>query len=258
MSKLIVMADPHLVAPPETFRGHDASALLDQGLRHAAARHPDADRLILMGDLTNRGESEAYVALRQLLDGLPWPATLMMGNHDDRAVFSKIFPEHPTDPHGFVQTLTDLTDLRIVTLDSLDPDCTTTEAGRLCPERLAWLETALSEADRPCLVFVHHQPFATGFPAMDGIGLENAADFHAALAQGPVAHVFAGHMHRTITASVSGIAMTVLKSTSRVQTPMQLGRPGFGTPVDEPGAYAIVLTSGSDVVVHFEDFTLTQ
>ena len=56
-------------------------------------------------------------------------------------------------------------------------------------------------------------------------------------------------------ASVGGVPMTVLKGTCH-QTRMLLGQSGFGTPVDEPGAYGIVLTRGPDVAVHFEDFTL--
>ena len=92
---------------------------------------------------------------------------------------------------------------------------------------------------------------------MDAIGLKNAAALRAVLKSGPVVHVLSGHIHRTISASVDGLAMTVFKSTCH-QMPMLLGAEGTGHSVDEPGAYGIVLLTGSDVVVHMEDFTLPE
>ena len=77
------------------------------------------------------------------------------------------------------------------------------------------------------------------------------------LASGPVTHVFAGHIHRTITATVDGLPMTVFKSPCH-QMPMVLGAEGSGHSVPEPGAYGILTTRGPNVVVHFEDFTLPE
>ena len=257
MSKLIVMTDPHLVPAPGQIIGLDPAARLSQGLLHAAERHADADRLIIMGDLTNTGDATSYEALREALSKMPWPVTLMMGNHDHRPTFRKVFPDHPTDPTGFVQTLVDLDDVRIITLDSLERDSDVPESGWLCAERLDWLASALQSANRPCIVFIHHPPFMTGFSGMDGIALRNADAMRDVLKTGPVAHLFAGHVHRTITASIDGLSMTIFKSTCH-QMPMLLGQEGFGHSVDEPGAYGIILTDGADVVVHFEDFTLPK
>ena len=92
---------------------------------------------------------------------------------------------------------------------------------------------------------------------MDGIALRNPDALRDVLKTGPVAHLFAGHVHRTITASIDGLSMTIFKSTCH-QMPMLLGQEGFGHSVDEPGAYGIILTDGADVVVHFEDFTLPK
>ncbi len=257
MSKLIVMTDPHLVPAPGEIIGLDPRDRLIRGLAHAAKHHADADRLIIMGDLTHAGEAEAYIALRPMLDDLPWPVTLMMGNHDHRATFRKVFPEHPTDPNGFIQTAIDMDNIRIITLDSLDDVPDVPQAGQLCPDRMGWLEARLEEAERPCLIFVHHPPFQTGLHGMDGIALQNPKAFRDTLGFGNVAHVFAGHVHRNITASIDGISMTTLKGTCQ-QTPLLLDQPGFGQPIDEPGAYGIILTKGEGVVVHFEDFTLSD
>ena len=256
MAKILVMTDLHLTLEGETIIGLDPGARLAQGLAHAVRVHPDADRLILMGDLTHHGRGAEYARLKSLLTALPWPVTLMIGNHDNRAAFRAAFPDAATDENGFVQSVTDAGDVRLVCLDTHEIRPSVQHAGRLCPQRMDWLTRTLAADTRPCLVFLHHPPFATGFTGMDGIGLLNAAELRATLAaHANVAHVFAGHIHRTITASVDGLPVTVFKSPCH-QMPMLLGAPGFGHSVAEPGAYGIILTVGADVVVHFEDFTL--
>ena len=254
MTKLLVMTDLHLVAPGGTIIGLDPLQRFQDGLEHAARLHPDTERLIVMGDLTNDGNPHAYEALRNALEGAPWPVTLMMGNHDNRGAFKAAFPEYPIDSKGFVQSISDMENARIITLDSLDESLEIPEAGRLCADRLAWLKSAV-ETDRPCLVFIHHPPFDTGFTGMDGISLQDRGAFFQTLTHGNIAYLFAGHVHRTINANVRGYPITIFKSTCH-QMPMLLGQDGFGHSVDEPGAYGIVLIQDADVVVHFEDFTL--
>ena len=162
------------------------------------------------------------------------------------------------DAGGFVQCSLDLGPVRLICLDTHDPTPDPHHSGHLCPARLDWLDRTLGAADRPCLIFLHHPPFDSGFTGMDRIGLTNAAELRALLARHPrVAHVFAGHIHRTITATVDGVPITVFKSPCH-QMPMLLGEEGSGHSVDEPGAYGIVLADKAGVVVHFEDFTRPQ
>ncbi|MDJ0638290.1 MAG: phosphodiesterase [Paracoccaceae bacterium] len=255
MSKLLVMTDLHLTDGSKTIIGLDPFQRLRQGLDHALRNHPDADRLLLLGDLTHFGQTVSYQALRDALNDLPWPISFLLGNHDRRSTFRKVFPETPVDPNGFVQSAVDLDDVRLITLDSLDETANPAHSGILCDDRMAWLKAQLSEADRPCLVFVHHPPFESGFVGMDAIRLRNDRAFLDLIAQHNVSHVFAGHIHRTITAKAAGVPVTVFKSTCH-QMPMLLGEAGSTHSVDEPGAYGIVLTNGPDCVVHFEDFGL--
>ena len=258
MAKILVMTDLHMTPEGARIIGLDPAARLAAGLAHAARVHPDADRLVLMGDLTHHGAPEEYARLQALLDNLPWPVTLMIGNHDTRATFRAAFPGVPVDPGGFVQSAVDLEDVRLVCLDTHETAPEPEHSGRLCPARLDWLKATLDRDDRPCLVFLHHPPFDTGFTGMDRIGLVNAPELRRVLLSRPqVAHVFAGHVHRTICATIEGLPVTVFKSPCH-QMPMLLGEEGSGHSVDEPGAYGIVLTQGGNVVVHFEDFTLPR
>lgn len=254
MTKLLVMTDPHLTPGAERIIDLDPLDRLTATLDHAAHNHPDAERLILNGDLTHHGDRESYRKLHTALVDRLWPVSLVMGNHDNRGIFREVFPDCPVDPSGFVQSVVDMDSLRIITLDSLDEDgIVPMHAGHLCQRRLDWLATQLADAGKkPCLVFLHHPPFRSGFDGMDDIRLLNAAAFAEVLSHGPVAHVFAGHIHRNITSTVGSIPVTVLKSTCH-QMPMLLGTDGSHHSVDEPSGYAIVLVDGADVVVHLED-----
>ena len=258
MAKIIVFTDIHIRAEGQRIIGLDPAARFAQGLAHAARLHPDAACAVLMGDLADTGVRAEYEILRRILADAPWPVIPMMGNHDNREVFRQVFPEAPRDPNGFVQAVRDLEGGRLITLDTLDPSTEPHHGGRLCSKRLDWLKAALAQAQgQGCLVFLHHPPFDTGFAGMDRIGLHNAAELRDLLASGPVTHVFAGHIHRTITATVDGLPMTVFKSPCH-QMPMMLGAEGSGHSVPEPGAYGILTTRGPNVVVHFEDFTLPE
>ncbi len=256
MPKILVMTDLHILPPEGRIIGLDPSKRLESVLDHAARAHPDADRLILMGDLTHHGTAEEYAGLARLLEGRPWPVSLMIGNHDDRATFRAAFPDAATDEDGFVQSVVDFDCLRLILLDTVDPDALPRHSGRLCARRRAWLDAALSSADgRTCLVFMHHPPFLSGLEGMDRIALQDAKDVCDTFRAGSVAHVFAGHIHRTIHATASGVPITVLKSPCH-QMPMVLGPSSSDDSVDEPGGYGIVLCNDADVVVHFADVLL--
>ncbi|NNJ69461.1 MAG: phosphodiesterase [Boseongicola sp.] len=257
MAKILVMTDLHITEAGNTIIGLDPAMRLSETLAHAVKHHPDASHLILTGDLTHHGTTPEYDRLKDVLHDLPWPVSYLIGNHDDRATFRQAFPEVPTDADGFVQTVIDLPDTRLILLDTVDENAPNPHAGRLCPSRLAWLQTALSESPNPCLVFMHHHAFDTGFTGMDRINLANAAAVRALLKTHNTRHVFAGHVHRTIHATVDGLSMTVFKSPCH-QQPLTLGDDASSSSIDEPAGYGILLTDGPNVVVHFEDVGLPE
>lgn len=249
------MTDLHLTPGAERIIGLDPLERFMDGLRHASQNHSDAERLILTGDLTHYGDEESYQKLKTALYGMPWPVSFLLGNHDDRSAFKRVFLDCPCDQRGFVQSVVDLDGLRLITLDTLDTNgAVQPHAGHLCSARLDWLRDQLLGANNtPCLVFLHHPPIETGFVGMDEIRLQDDHAFWCTIPDSAVAHVFAGHVHRTITSSANGIPVTIFKSTCH-QMPMLLGAPGAHHSVNEPGSYGIILSEGPRVVVHFEDF----
>lgn len=257
MAKILVMTDLHITEPGNPIIGLDPATRLAETLAHAARHQSDASHLILTGDLTHNGTPIEYQRLKETLLELPWPVSYIIGNHDHRATFCEAFPEAPTDTSGFVQSIIDLPDTRLILLDTVDETHEIPHAGRLCTNRLAWLQQTLSESSNPCLVFMHHHPFDSSFTGMDKINLSNATEVRAILKNSNTSHVFAGHIHRTIHATIDGLSMTVFKSPCH-QQPMMFGTEGSSFSIDEPAGYGILLTDGPNVVVHFEDVGLPR
>ncbi len=222
----------------------------------------DADLLIVTGDLTHWGDLDAYGLLKELLEPLALPVRLLIGNHDLRKNFQQIFADAERDADGFVQFVEDIGGWRLIGLDSstslqaIDPD---RDNGRLCAKRMAFLERALDGAEeRRVVVFLHHTPFVTGFPGMDDIMLEKAAEFFALLKKrGNVDLVVSGHIHRTISANIGGILQAVFKSTAH-QAPFDFVSKSSAIASIEPPAYGLLLLEDYGVVVHTEDYMWPQ
>lgn len=257
-AKILVFTDIHIDVEPRQGRP-DPQERLATGIAHAMAHQPDADVLVITGDLTHKGDAASYRRLRELLAPLTIPTHLLIGNHDDRATFLNAFPETQTDADGFVQQVVDLADVRLVMLDTLfgpPYDYPASHAGELCDKRLAWFETALTTTEKPCIVFMHHPPHETGFAAMDPIRLQNPASFYEiAHRAGNVMHIICGHIHRTISGTHRGVSFSMFKSLVG-QMPMNFQTTDTQIEADEPPAYGILLINREGVVAHCEDFLL--
>lgn len=255
MHKILVTTDIHITRPGKQIIGLDPVERFTRVLAKAASDHPDADRMIVTGDLTHWGGANEYDRLKQCLGGLPWPVDLMMGNHDNRENFRRAFPDAPTTAAGHVQQIIDLPGWRLITLDSHDETYTEpVHSGFLCEDRLDWLREALSGAkDAQIVVFIHHPPLRTFFDGMDEIGLRNIEALLGILEGAPrMRHVIAGHIHRTMSGSARGLPVTIFKSPCH-QAPLTIGPSSHSDSIDEPGAYGIVLLHDDGVTVHSED-----
>lgn len=252
--KLLVLTDVHVVEPGGRIIGLNPSDRLMQVIDHAQENHPDADHMVIMGDLTHHGRPAQYQELRKCLTGLTLPVSLMLGNHDDRANFLDAFPQAPTTSAGHVQQVVRLGGHHLICLDSLDEQADPQHSGLLCDARMAWLREALIAAQgAPVTLAIHHPPFVTGFVGMDKIRLRNEDQLHALIAEFPnVVQILSGHVHRSISGGVQGTAFATFKSTCD-QSPMILDVTGSDSSVDEPPGYGIVLFTESGVIVHNDD-----
>lgn len=206
MMKILQITDTHLVRPGETIYGLDPAARLRAVVDDIRLCHADADLVVVTGDMTDRGEREAFRLFRDEISRLPMPVRLLLGNHDDRRAFRDVFPDHPVDPNGFVQSAMDAPDGigRLIFLDTNEPGWS---GGRLCPARLAWLEARLEEAaDQPVTIFMHHPPADLGLTHFEKINLADPSPFLAMLSghAGGIRMIVIGHVHLPISGSLPG------------------------------------------------------
>ena len=254
MSRVIQITDLHLVPPGRALFDTDPAVRLRLCLRDIAARQGAADLLVFTGDLTHRGEPEAYALLARILaEETALPCRLLLGNHDDRAAFRAAFPDQPVDPAGFVQSVVDLPEGRLILLDTLEVG---RHGGTLCPLRLGWLRARLDEAaGRPVHLFLHHPPFAIGMAGVDGIRLRDHDALAEVLAGHGVAQMYFGHVHRPVAGNWRGIPIAMgyglnHQAALNLDGARHRGRTG-------PAEYAVILMEADRTIVHFHDFLYT-
>ena len=178
----------------------DTAGALRRCLSAIARLRPAPDAVVVTGDLVDMGDAEEYAHLREILDELPMPYYLLVGNHDHRDALRQAFPEHVwLGRDGFVQYAVDLGPCRLLALDTQDPPH---GGGRLCERRLQWLEQELGRAPaKPTILAMHHPPFVTGIGHMDKIGLprEDRQRLSELVSRHPqIERIVCGHLHRPI------------------------------------------------------------
>lgn len=247
--KIIHISDIHLTIPGEEMGGLDPHARFARALADVADNHQDADRVVITGDLAHWGEKEAYETLKIVLADLSIPVRLMIGNHDDRENFRKVFNDHPVDANGFVNHAETVDGTRMIYLDSVGHK---THAGHFCTARREWLEAELATADR-ARIFLHHNPMPVGLPAEDKIGLtpEDRAPFEDLLKTygDRIDYIHFGHVHAPIHGRFAGIPFASVPSTGNQSLPdMRESELLKGAPMDP--AYFVLLIDGDDTTIH--------
>jgi Icc protein len=244
------ITDTHIKAGGKPAYGRvDTAAMLRRCIDHVARRTPRPDVVLLTGDLVDFGRADEYQFLRELLDSLPIPYYLLPGNHDDRQQLREAFPDHAylRQWAPFVQYAIDDWALRLIALDTVIPG---EGGGRLCDERLAWLDRQLAGApQRPTLIAMHHPPFRTFIAHMDEIGLDGYRQFAGVLARHPqVERIVCGHLHRPIEARVAGIVASTCPSPAH-QVALDLAPDAPARFMMEPPGYQLHCWSAETGVV---------
>jgi 3',5'-cyclic AMP phosphodiesterase CpdA len=256
MLTFIHLTDTHLIAPGGKLYDLDPQARLEAAVASIAARHGPGSACpaafaVITGDLTHHGEPAAYHALGAALDRLPFPAHLMIGNHDSREAFRTAFPDTPT-ADGFVQYGLDTPAGRLLLMDTHTP---AGHYGELCGTRLAWLRDQLEGSSGPVLLFLHHNPLLLSVPSMEPYTIREREQLWAVLEphRARVRHIFFGHLHRPVFGSWHGIPFGTIRATSH-QVALDFAARGETPGSHEPPAYAVVRVTAESVVIHVHDF----
>ena len=236
------LSDFHLFArkPDSQLIRPDIADVLRRIFADVAGFEPTIDVVVCTGDLTDGGAKEDYALLRELLAPLSARVLAIPGNHDLRSnfrhAFSDILPFDEGEPaqyeiiHGGIRFL------------ALDTVIENSVKGRLCPQRLAWIEKKLAEPFAgQTTILMHHPPNSSGLRFFDNIGLvEGSEAFGRMIAphRGKL-NIMCGHIHRPTQAMWNGAFVAVAGSPA-FQTDLDLRvRAVEPTVVDIPYAYFI-------------------
>jgi 3',5'-cyclic-AMP phosphodiesterase len=206
--RLTHLTDPHLYGgESELLRGIATLPSLEATLAHARQRDWPPDALLITGDLV-QDDPAGYVHFRRLFGNLRLPVLCLPGNHDEPEAMRRELDCAPFVVGGVV----DLGLWRIVLLDSTIPR---SAAGRLGPERLAALQSALAGApQRHALVCLHHHPVPMASRWLDRVGLQNAEEFLDVIDRHPnVRGIVWGHVHQSYDALRKGVRLLATPST---------------------------------------------
>jgi Icc protein len=222
----------------------DTTASLQQVIEAVNTLEPRPAFAVLGGDLaspdildhhriwTPEEFESSYVLLQELLQALPCPTYMLMGNHDNRIAFHRIFGNAVSTPDAPHYYSFDYQGYHFVALDSQQPGA---PGGYLDSAQLTWLRQDL-EAHRgqPTLVFVHHHPWPLGLAWIDAMSLHNGEELMRLLETYPeVRWVICGHVHTDQVIQRHGVTVMTTPSTcvqvSKIsQTPKSFpGPPGF-------------------------------
>ncbi|MBP2698156.1 metallophosphoesterase [Pseudomonas alliivorans] len=247
--KIAWLSDLHLVVPGgDPPRGVDPAFRAKLCLDDVRARHADADRLVITGDLIQLRHTGAYGLLKELLEEMPMPARLLVGNHDDRAAFLEAFPDMPNE-FGYVQSSEMVDGHQLIYLDTVAAGGK--HHGQLDSVRLQWLDRALGHCDCPALLFMHHPPTMVGIPALDKMRLnEGDAGLLEILHRHShrLIHLFCGHVHRSISGTWGGFPYAVM-TTPHVGFELDMQQHKL-LPVDEAPGYGVIQRLDSSIIVH--------
>ncbi|MEM7742349.1 MAG: phosphodiesterase [Pseudomonadota bacterium] len=249
--KLLQLTDIHLTTPGHTIGGRDPNANFERALDHALSHHPDAEAVVVTGDLSDWGELADYQRLKQTIATRAVPVHPCIGNHDDRATFLQVFPEL-ADENGFVQRVVPLSHGTAILLDTWAPG---THAGSFCASRAMWLDQRLADADGPVFLFMHHNPVPTHVAPVDRIMLQDPGRLGNVVARHrtKLGHIFFGHCHVPIAGSFHGVPISAPRGTNHAGW-MNFGEGTLLTSSDLPEAYAVVIVDGASITVHMVEY----
>jgi 3',5'-cyclic AMP phosphodiesterase CpdA len=249
--KFIVLTDLHLMKPGERLWGLDPLERFERCLADIEKHHSDAEFCVITGDLCDVAAPEAYAALKTRIDRFPLKMFLMIGNHDRRDTFKRVFGPDYCDSNGFVQGAFRAGRMSCLFLDTCKEG--KTSAGSYCAKRRGWLAGELSRAKgQEICLFMHHPPFDIGHGLMDLIKLDDGQGFHETIKDHDIRHLFFGHAHRPVSGIWRGIPFAAPPSLNH-QLPL-VGGSVETVYSDEPAMYAVVMAEDDRTIVHMDAF----
>lgn len=216
---LLHVSDTHLLAAGrKLYDKVDSDALLQRLFDEVEASGARPEAIVFTGDLADKGETEAYLRLREIVEPaaarIGARAIWVMGNHDDRGAFrtTLLGTQASTMP---IDAVYDLNGLRLITLDSTVPGH---HFGAITTAQLDWLAHELSTpAPHGTILAMHHPPIPSVLDLAVAVELRDQAPLAEVLRGSDVRSILAGHLHYSSTATFAGIPVSVASASCYTQ-----------------------------------------
>lgn len=207
------------------------------------------EAIVVTGDLSCDGNSQAYALIRSVFSCLSRPCFMVPGNHDRRKPFLEILSDFCPNPlrADNLSYAVDLGHTRLLMLDTLQPGL---HWGAVPEDVLDWLEQELHRSDAPTLVCCHHTPVKPGMGFMDEPfgGANRLIDL---LSSRPNTRLCTGHLHRPVATLAGERLMVVTAPSVSLQMLLDLRPEGGDEFIFETPGYAQHTFLDDGWVTHF-------
>ncbi|MEM9884687.1 MAG: metallophosphoesterase [Bacteroidota bacterium] len=173
-------------------------------------RKEQMDHLIIGGDLCYRdGDAVIYEWIKQQLDQLGVPYSIIAGNHDDPKLLASIFQMQSDLKGGELYYCKRFLNWNALFLD--------TSSQKISSIQLNWLEQQLATFASPALIFMHHPPINASVSFMDeNYPLLHQEEMQSLLKKNRqqfVIPIFTGHYHTEKTVVKDNLLLQITPST---------------------------------------------
>ena len=246
---LLHLSDTHLLGGPEPLYGAvDSEERLRQVFAEIATSGARPEAVVFTGDLTDKGEPEAYAKLCRIVEpackAMGAEMIWAMGNHDHRGNFRAGLLGERADSAP-VHHSHFLNGLRVITLDTSVPGF---HHGELGADQLEWLAGELATpAQDGTILALHHPPVPSVLDLSVLVELRRQSELATVLRGSDVRTILAGHLHYSTTAMFAGIPVSVASATCYTQ---DLNVPVGGTRGRDGGQAFNLVHVYEDTIVH--------
>lgn len=249
--KFIHLSDPHIQKNDFHLYGLDPYLRLEAAIKSINKNHKDAAFAVITGDLTEHGDTKAYRKLKKIVKKSKIEVILLMGNHDNRDNFIKVFKDYKVTD-GYIQDTRIYENKTFIFLDTKVPD---KPSGDMSEEQFIWFEEQLSKnKNKDTYIFMHHPPMKSGIPIMDKMRFNSHKRLKSTLTLYPnVKYIFFGHIHRIITGLWASIPYFGIRGTNH-QLSLKHSNKHQYTTSEEKAAYAIVDIEDGDTTINVHEY----
>jgi len=170
------------------------------------------DHIIITGDLTSDETIESYKNVKKILGEEISNCKIIPGNHDDRDLIRKIFPDCVEGNDGPINFSISTGSWQLFGIDTHVPG---ELYGNVTNETIEWLRDLLEKNKNiPTILFQHHPPIPVQTKWVDTLGLKNSDEYIEILKQNPQIRVITcGHVHQEFSGNLENISVLTSPST---------------------------------------------